>query len=152
MKDKNLLLIIITFIILVIILLGYFIVSSIVKSASPCAPPLKGELKYLSNVSNSTDPKKGIWLEIILENPKKAPLKWGEIFIIGGNSYTSFYCNESKNSYPVEKNGYFFEFYDWDGDQYISSGDMIHIYGNSLVGKSLEFIIRGYSGNITIHV
>ena len=121
----------------------------------PPPPHLVGELKYLSDKSNSTDPSTGVWLEIILDNPKKASLEKGWIIIYDYNhssSYTKFSFDETLNNNPAERNGYFFEFYDNDTNKDISSHDMMLLYDHELREASFFLGITGYSGTIRINI
>ncbi|NPA74556.1 MAG: hypothetical protein GXO25_00555 [Euryarchaeota archaeon] len=114
---------------------------------------LVGQVVYLSNQSNPENPDIGVWFRLVLSEPNKLSLT---------NFYIVLWYNHGKNEDFINfefmgKNkahecNYTAEFYDTNRDGYITTGDMVHIYGEKLNNISLAFCEHGYIGCLRIDV
>ena len=114
-----------------------------------CLPPIMGEMVYLKNISNPTDPDSGVWFKIDLENPKYAEIGSVVLRVFNGSRSTRIMLrNFTKN----ENQGLFVDVVDENGNGVIDTGDRFHIYGWVLRGYTLRLYINGVPGFIISNV
>jgi len=144
-------LIFIVVILCISILIGIIIYGYINSVPPEPIPPLKGDLLYLSNISDPNDESIGVWLELILKHPLK----------IGYGEYTqiSIWQNNEciakawiNNSVVHTKNNITIEHFDLDNDTAISSHDKFHIYGWILTNSRIILEMRGYEGKLSVNI
>jgi len=112
-------------------------------------PILKGELIYLKNESAPNNTAIGVWIEVILEEPKK--VKYGNLTkIIILQNYEPIVDEWLKSSVIHTENNITIEHIDVDNDSHISSHDMLHIYGHTNCKIILSVV--GCAGTLSVYI
>ena len=130
----------------------YVIIFLIIPENSPPEHfSIKGELIYLKNESDPNNTAIGVWIEIILEDPKK--VKYGNLTkIIILQNYEPIVDEWLKSSVIHTENNITIEHIDVDNDSHISSHDMLHIYGHTLTNCKIILSVVGYAGTLSVYI
>ena len=113
---------------------------------------ISGKLTYLSDWSDPTNFSKGVWIKITLEHPEKANIIYLYIVVkLPRGEVASFTFEGFKNT-TAKYHNYTAEFYDMNRDYYVSSGDEIHIWGDTLKNAIVLIRIITYKGQLQVKV
>ncbi len=110
---------------------------------------VSGKLVYLKESSSPSDPAVGVYLKLILENPKYIRFDGKACIILIHNS-TPDTGVQIENRTGNEIDGFVVDVEDKNGNGVIDTGDIFHIYGRNLKGYEITFCITGVNGNIHI--
>ena len=114
-------------------------------------PILKGELIYLKNESAPNNTAIGVWIEVILEEPKRIKYgDWARIRIVQNKKLIASVLLNS--SVIHTENNITIEHMDWDNDSHLSSHDRFHIYGCVLTNSRIILYSTRYYGQLTVDI